>query len=401
MGHTWGIEVVLKLITKIQIANLIKQAQKEKKQVRINVKNNLYIAALVRPPCAKWLFKGRINGVYTSKFLGDTETTTLAKAEEKIKILKGEIEVPASYTVKQAFDDWAAKKKLTASSFAFMEMRINKYILDKFAGTELSELKPIDLINHWKVLERKGMSETLRKLCVYIKDIVIYAQNTGRVQNVHDLTHLKANYPPQKVQHMPALAPQRLSELFYILEKSPRVYTSVWSAFMTQLFTLSRPGEIAQLRWDWIDFEKLRIDFPAEVMKTRQPHSVPITKQLKKLLENISVISPFVFNSTVKKGEAINKESVRLMLNKAGLKGQQSAHGIRSIGSTWLAEQNYPTEICEACLAHVSASKVRRAYQRSEFLEQRREIMQAWCDYVESCRAAAHEKILKEQVRDL
>lgn len=387
------------MLTKIQIANLVRKAQKEKKQIRENVECNLYIVAMIRPPKAVWLFKGRVDGVYKSKFLGDVEKVTLSQAREKVKQLRGDVNATQSFTVQDAFNSWSEKKKMTAASFSFMEMRIKKYVLDKFADTELSELEPIDLIEHWKTLERQGKTETLRKLCVYIKSIALYSLNTGRVQQLHDLTHLKINYPPTAARQMPALAPKFLSNLFYELEKQPRIYGVVWSAFLTQMFTLSRPGEIAQLKWDWIDFKNLRIDFPAEVMKTRLPHSVPISTQLKKLLESIEVVSPFVFASPKREkiGEHISSESVRLMLNKSGLKGRQSAHGIRSIGATWLAEQNFPIEACEACLAHVSASKVRRAYQRSDFLDQRRSIMQAWCDYVEECRNRAHERILKER----
>ncbi|MDY6421004.1 MAG: hypothetical protein SPL03_10730, partial [Succinivibrio dextrinosolvens] len=71
-------------------------------------------------------------------------------------------------------------------------------------------------------------------------------------------------------------------------------------------------------------------------------------------------------------------------------------HGIRSIGSTWFALNNYPVDLSEACLSHVTESAVRRAYQRSDFLEKRRPLMQDWCDYVDRCRADAHKRINDE-----
>ena len=104
----------------------------------------------------------------------------------------------------------------------------------------------------------------------------------------------------------------------------------------------------------------------------------------------------FVSDHTKHKGEPINRESVRLMFSKAGLGGIQTAHGIRSIGATWLAEQGYREDVSEMCLAHSSDNQVRKAYQRSEFLEKRRPIMQDWCDYVDHCRAEAHKRIKSE-----
>ena len=107
----------------------------------------------------------------------------------------------------------------------------------------------------------------------------------------------------------------------------------------------------------------------------------------------------FCSNSPQHEGKPINKESVRLLLTKAGLAGIQTAHGIRSIGATWLAEQGIREDVAELCLAHSSDNQVRKAYQRSEFLEKRRPVMQQWCDYVDECRAKAHEKIRKELKR--
>lgn len=152
------------------------------------------------------------------------------------------------------------------------------------------------------------------------------------------------------------------------------------------------------MKWEWVDFDNDIIRFPAEIMKTNRAHDVPMSRQLKILLQNMPRVYDYVFTSdySKRKGEPINRESVRLMFSKAGLGGIQTAHGIRSIGATWLAEQGYREDVAEMCLAHSSDNKVRKAYQRSEFLEKRRPIMQDWCDYVDHCRADAHKRIKAE-----
>lgn len=167
---------------------------------------------------------------------------------------------------------------------------------------------------------------------------------------------------------------------------------------MVQFYTLSLPGEIAEMKWDWIDFDNDVIRFPAEIMKTGRVHEVPMSKQLKILLQGMPRVYEYVFTSDhfKRKSEHINRESVRLMFSKAGLGGIQTAHGIRSIGATWLAELGIREDVAELCLAHSSDNQVRKAYQRSEFLDKRRPVMQQCFDYVDECRAKAHEKIRKE-----
>lgn len=376
------------MYTAIQIENL------SKKEGSTLVAPNLRLK--VTKTGASWYFCGRINGKNTSRKIGAYPAVSYREAQDIARNVAPKRPATQSACIlEDAYCAWAEKKKLRSSSFAFMDLRIRKHILPKFGKVKLEDLTPKMLIEHWKPLEQAGNIETIRKLCVYIKDIAILAQNIGLVETMPDLTHLKSYYPPKAARPMPAINPKDLSELFFMLEKKPRFYSVVWLAFMAQFYTLSRPKEVAYMRWDWVDYENYVIHFPAEIMKTRRPHDVPITKQMRALLNGISKTGDYVFNNPSRPNTPISSESVRLMLSKAGLKGIQSAHGIRAIGSTWLAEQGYPEEVCEACLAHVCGSKVRRAYQRSDFLEKRRSILQAWCDYVDRQRERAHDRIRK------
>lgn len=374
------------MYTAIQIENL------SKKEGSTLVAPNLRLK--VTKTGASQYFCGRINGKNTSRKIGAYPAVSYREAQEIARNVSPK-RAPAQLgcLLEDAYHAWAEKKKLRASSFSYMDLRIKKHILPRFGKIKLEELTPQMLIEHWKPLEQAGNIETIRKLCVYIKDIAILAQNIGLVETMPDLTRIKSYYPPKPGRPMPAIHPKDLAELFFTLEKKTRFYSVVQHAFMAQFFTLSRPGEISQMKWDWIDYANNVIHFPREVMKTRQPHDVPITSQMLALLNGMSRTGKYVFNNTSKPNTPISSESVRLMLFKAGLKGIQSAHGIRAIGSTWLAEQGYPEEVCEACLAHVCGSKVRRAYQRSDFLEKRRPILQAWCDYVDRQRERAHDRI--------
>ena len=390
-------------MTPIQFNALVKKAKDTAKKINHTVEQNLFIR-IAPTGTATWYAKAKQNNKTLNKCLGNYPAVSVAMARqaknEWIKTISviPDISANASYTVREAFNDWYDKKKLVARSFEYMKLRVERHILPIFGDIQLKDLTAYALITAWKPLEDKGQIETLRKLCDYVKDMAIFVQNTGRLEEMHDLTHIKVNYPRKQAEHLAAVTPKELPELFYALECKPRVYGVVWNAMLTQFYTLSRPGEIAEMKWDWIDFDNEVIRFPAEIMKTGRVHEVPMSKQLKILLQSMPRVYEYVFTSDhfKRKGEPINRESVRLMFSKAGLGGIQTAHGIRSIGATWLAEQGYREDVAEMCLAHSSDSQVRKAYQRSDFLEKRRPVMQDWCDYVDHCRAEAHKKIKAE-----
>ena len=390
-------------MTPIQFNALVKKAKDAAKKINQTVEPNLSIR-IAPTGTATWYAKTKQRNKTLNKCLGNYPEVSFLKARQlKDEWIKTITVVPdmaanSSYTVRDAFNDWYDKKKLVARSFEFMKLRIERHIIPIFGDIQLKDLTAYALITAWKPLEDKGQIETLRKLCDYVKDMSIFVQNTGRLEDMHDLTHIKVNYPSKQANHLAAVTPDKLPELFYTLECKPRIYGVVWNAMLAQFYTLSRPGEIAGMKWSWIDFENDIIKFPAEIMKTNRAHEVPISKQLKVLLQNMPKVYDYVFcsNSPQHEGKPINKESVRLLLTKAGLAGIQTAHGIRSIGATWLAEQGYREDVDEMCLAHSSDNQVRKAYQRSEFLEKRRPIMQDWCDYVDHCRAEAHKKIKEE-----
>ncbi len=390
-------------MTPIQFNALAKKAKDTAKKINHTVEQNLFIR-IAPTGTATWYAKAKQNNKTLNKCLGNYPAVTVAMARqaknEWIKTISviPDISASSSYTVREAFKDWYDKKKLVARSFEYMKLRVERHILPIFGDIQLKDLTAYALITAWKPLEDKGQVETLRKLCDYVKDMAIFVQNTGRLEEMHDLTHIKVNYPRKQAEHLAAVTPQQLPDLFYALECKPRVYGVVWNAMMVQFYTLSRPGEIAEMKWDWIDFDNDVIRFPAEIMKTGRVHEVPMSKQLKILLQGMPRVYEYVFTSDhfKRKGEPINRESVRLMFSKAGLGGIQTAHGIRSIGATWLAEQGIREDVAELCLAHSSDNQVRKAYQRSEFLEKRRPVMQQWCDYVDNCRAEAHKRIKAE-----
>ena len=152
---------------------------------------------------------------------------------------------------------------------------------------------------------------------------------------------------------------------------------------------MTRPKEAATTRWADIDLENRVWTIPAENMKRRKVHRIPLTPQAIEILDQIRPQSKqfdYVFP-----GERDTTSHVSLFTANAaikrsslGLKGKLVAHGLRSVASTALHEQGFDSLLIEACLSHADQNEVRASYNRSDYLEQRKEIMGWWSEFIEA-----------------
>lgn len=157
--------------------------------------------------------------------------------------------------------------------------------------------------------------------------------------------------------------------------------------FLWSLCSLLRPIETAKLRKTWIAGDVLTI--PGDEMKKRRPHRVPLTPVMQALLAREQDLSPhprsdFVFAGR-NAGSHISEQTLAKYLRGTELAGRLVAHGLRSIGRSWMADNGVPFEVGEACLSHVSGSQVSRAYLRSDYLKDRVSVMWRWCSFILAC----------------
>jgi len=151
--------------------------------------------------------------------------------------------------------------------------------------------------------------------------------------------------------------------------------------FMWQLLTITRPAEAAEARWDEIDLEAREWKIPATRMKMNRDHTVPLSDEAIALLDMMKPLSgnrEFIFPSRIKPTKPMNSQTVNASLKRAGFGGVIVSHDPRSIASTALNEQGFPPDVIEAAVAHVDKKEAHRAYNRSDYLEQRRPMMQWW-----------------------
>lgn len=139
-----------------------------------------------------------------------------------------------------------------------------------------------------------------------------------------------------------------------------------------------RPSEASGARWDEIDLESKLWTIPAERMKAKREHVVPLSPQALDILEVMKPISSHrehVFPSRNDPKQAMNSQTANAALKRIGYGGKLVARGLRSIASTALNEAGFNSDVIESALAHIDKNEVRRAYNRSIYLEQRREMM--------------------------
>jgi len=254
--------------------------------------------------------------------------------------------------------------------------------LGKVPIHKITAVKAIDIINP---IAAKGSLETVKRLCQRLNEIMVYSVNTGLVDN-NPLAGIGKAYQTPVKQHLPTLKPEQLPTLLKTLSFAS-IKTTTRCVIEWQLHTMVRPSESAGCRWDEIDFDNSLWNIPAERMKAKKAHTVPLSTQALALLETMKPISSrseYVFPSDRSHQKHTNASTANMALKRMGFNNQLVAHGLRSIASTTLNEEGFDPDVIEAALAHIGKNEVRNAYNRAIYLERRKPMMQWWSDHIET-----------------
>lgn len=260
---------------------------------------------------------------------------------------------------------------------------VRAYAFPVLGKKKLSEIKKADVLEVLRPI-RSSKTETASRVRGRLENIFSYAVTDGLMEFNPAIWrgNLDRDLPPpskiQIVEHHEAMPLEVLQEkisCFYPADTRTR------QVILFTILTASRVGESVPARWDEIDWENRIWSVPPERRKDQKPypHRVPLSDQAIELL-----------NSVEKKGEEIfcfNADNLGSRYSLAHLLQQMTnttatMHGFRSTFRDWAAENGVPDTIAEKCLMHVTGNAVVQAYQRSDLLEQRRELMQAWADAV-------------------
>ena len=243
----------------------------------------------------------------------------------------------------------------------------------------VQEIKARTIIEALAPIKARGALETVRRLVQRINEIMIYGVNTGLIDS-NPTSGVGMAFERPKKQNMPTLRPEELPKLMRSLIMS-NLSVPTRCLIQWQLLTLVRPSEASGARWAEIDLEAKLWTIPAERMKAKREHIVPLSLQALEILDVMKPISAHrehVFPSRNDPKRQMNSQTANAALKRIGYGGKLVAHGLRSIASTALNEENFNSDVIESALAHSDKNEVRRAYNRSTYLEQRVELMDWW-----------------------
>ena len=258
------------------------------------------------------------------------------------------------------------------------------HVFPDLATTPISAITAPKVINLLRPLETKGSLETVKRLTQRLNEIMTYGVNSGLI-HANPLSGIRAVFKKPKKKNMAALAPDELKELMVAIANAS-IKRTTRCLIEWQLHTMTRPAEAATSRWADIDFEKKIWTIPAERMKKRRIHIIPLTEQALTLLEAIKPYSghrEYVFPADRDPRTHCNSQTANMALKRMGFEGRLVSHGMRSMASTILNEHGWDPELIEVALAHVDKDEVRSAYNRADYIERRRPMMAWWSEHIE------------------
>lgn len=219
-----------------------------------------------------------------------------------------------------------------------------------------------------------------------LHEILNFAVNSGLIES-NTCLKISSTFKSVRQRNNPRVSIEEIPTLIKSIH-SAKIEKKTQLLILFQLLTMVRPNEASNASWSEFDFDKKEWNIPAERMKVRFLHTVPLSSQVMALIEQLRPMTGhnkylFTHRSDLKK--AMSSSTVNMALKRMGYKDKQTAHGLRGLARTFLAEQGVQHEHAEACLAHKTGSQVSLAYNHANYLEKRRDIMQMWGDYIEKC----------------
>ncbi|HFM3258791.1 TPA: tyrosine-type recombinase/integrase, partial [Escherichia coli] len=314
------------------------------------------------------------------KKLAEGIDPSLAKKEEKLVR-----DVQLNNTFQAVALEWHGTKVSRWSEGYASDIieAFNKDIFPYIGQQPVNEIKPLVLLNVLRRIESRGATEKAKKVRQRCSEVFRYAIVTGRAEYnpAADLTSAMSGH---ESKHYPFLTVEELPDFFKALAGytgSPLVVLAARLLILTGV----RTGELRGAFWSEFDLEKAVWEIPAERMKMKRPHLVPLSTQALEIVQQLKVMSgqyPLVFPGRNDPRKTMSEASINQVFKRIGYTGRVTGHGFRHTMSTILHEEGFNTAWIETQLAHVDKNAIRGTYNHALYLEGRREMMQWYADYI-------------------
>lgn len=384
----------------------IKQAKPKDKPYKLFDGGGMYLS--IHPNGSKYFrLKYRINKKEKTYALGVYPRLSLKQAREDLIELKQLIDKgidPVTYQKEQRIIDpsltfeaiareWHEQRKENLSENYYNEImrQLENNVFPVFGSYAIKDIKPPIILKCIRIIEERNALDMAKRMLQYINQVFRYAKNTGRIE-INPASDMRDALKGRKRGHFAAITYKELPEFLEKLEENrPRLFRQTVLATKLLLLTFVRTTELIHATWDEFDLEEKMWTIPAERMKMRKTHQVPLSKstldilaELKQLFPKADYILPSVFNWQ----KPISNNTVLKGLERLGYKGRMTGHGFRALALSTIKEKlDYRHEVVDRQLAHAPRNSVDKAYDRAEFIDERITMMQEWADYIEKLEA--------------
>ncbi len=275
---------------------------------------------------------------------------------------------------------------------------LKRDIFPELGDRPVSQTTASELLAALRKVERRGAADTAQRLLQRCSAVFRYAIASARCES-NPGADLRGALRPHRTAHRAALSRGDLPTFLERLEAyEGRLETRI--ALKLLALTFVRPGELRAAEWSEFDLEGREWRIPAERMKMRAEHIVPLSRQAVAALERLRPLTgryKHLFPNQSKPSKPMSENTLLYAIYRMGYHSRATAHGFRSTASTILNEKGWSPDAIERQLAHAERNRVRKAYNRAEHLPERRRMMQDWADHLDALAAGSNVVVLREK----
>ncbi len=349
------------------------------KRYKVYLGESIYVEIM---PSGKKYFRLKKGNI--TKKIGESPSISIREAKNIAYNLLLDLEDSLDFksiTFEKLFEEFISRQEWAEKTLKSNMGRINLYILPELSKLRVREIKRAEILAILRKIEEQNKLETASKVLGLIRQILDYAVVCGYVEHNCALGLAKA-LKASKIKPMAALTREyeikRLMVAINMYEQKV-----VQSLLLFTIYTLGRPSECRLATWDEIEGDIWTV--PASRMKLRKEHVVPLSRQCLEIIEGMKAFkaSEYIFPS-IRPNRPLSDNALLTALRTMGFtKEETSVHGFRSMGSTVLNEKGYRPDVIEKALAHAGEDRIRAIYNRAEYLEERKNMLQDYADYLD------------------
>ena len=310
---------------------------------------------------------------------------------KSLDLIQEEEKIRETTTFKMVAKEWFSRQSLqwTERHSRGVLSSLNMHVYRDLGEMPIYSISKQDIISTLRKLEAEGKNETCYRIRQKIEAIFSYAEVEGHCTGnpAKDLQQILTKPQPKSQNSLPISA---LPEFLKKMNADKAATPTTLLAMKFIILTFVRTQELRFADWKEFDIdssEPLWV-IPADRMKMRKIHHVPLSRQAVNILNEMQKYSGkegYVFPQYYNSKKAMSENTLLYFSNRLGYAGRNTIHGFRSVASTVLNEsRKWHPDVIERQLAHQESNKVRSAYNRSEHLDERRKMMEWWSNYIES-----------------